>query len=184
MRSLELAIFWRIQRTFFAVSYIRKNCCLWQIVCKPLFISFRKTQVFLRKSSFVIVCKQWQIVCSGLKEYHANAQPGKSQCRDGKDTKLCKTDTLDTRNVLSMWWNFAKYKMDPLCCVEDRKLSYVAEYWRIAANANGTFRNGNCATCHCVQRNAAPLFEQRTLTVIVIIKGSADFLKNFCWFCF
>ncbi len=53
---------------FSVATHIRKNCGLWRIVCRPLFVTFRKTQFFLRKSSFIIVCKQRRIKCSRLKD--------------------------------------------------------------------------------------------------------------------
>ncbi len=53
-------------KNFLVGTHICKNCVLCWIVCRPLFITFRKTQFFSRKSSFVIVCEQRRIVCSGL----------------------------------------------------------------------------------------------------------------------
>ncbi len=53
-------------RIFSVATHICKNCCLWRIVCKLLFVTFRKAQFFLWKSGFIIVSWQWWIVCSGL----------------------------------------------------------------------------------------------------------------------
>ncbi len=62
-------VFWRIQRTFFAIfsvaTHICENSGLWQTVCR-LFITFRKTQFFSWKSSFIILRKWRRIVHSGL----------------------------------------------------------------------------------------------------------------------